>query len=90
MQVGNTHINVNNPENSQKTGRISFTSKCKEATMKKVGRLEMQLGTKGTCETAGERDSTDTEREERLLREPTWGRQIPITFSFEDQRGQIS
>lgn len=39
MQLNNTHISANNPENHLKTGRINSATKCREkATLKRVGR----------------------------------------------------
>ena len=53
--------------------------------MKRVGRMVMWLE-------AGGKDTTGTERGEEhpKHRDPTLGRQIPITFGFENQRGLTS
>ena len=40
IQLGNTHIGVNNSEDNLKIGRTNFTTKCREkATSERVGRV---------------------------------------------------
>lgn len=60
IQLNNTHISVNNPENDPKTGRANFRTKCgEEVTLKRIGRAETWLGTKQTMGLyAGGRDTT--------------------------------
>lgn len=45
IQLDNTHISINNPENHPNIGRIHSTTKCREeATSKRVRRAETHLG----------------------------------------------
>ena len=61
MQLDNTHISVNDPENDPKTGRTNFTTKCRdESTLKRVGRAETrgELNRPQDCQWEGRTPAT--------------------------------
>lgn len=68
----------------------SITKRGEEATSKRVGRAEIQSGTKWTGGTVTREGCWRLQRNRTPHEKPAQGRQIPITFAFGNRRGQIS
>ena len=100
MLPDNTYISVNNPKWPKHWQNRLSTAKCREeATRKRVGRTEIESGAKQNCRNANGRKGHQGHKQKKWTfsqtrhpkhKEPIRGRQIPITFASENQRGITS